>query len=64
MKNLNKIIFFVFESEKQTLKKVIIIIIFIDCNWVDTRWQWLTKVIKNMGKNVLTTTKFGSFIAA
>jgi hypothetical protein len=24
----------------------------------------LTKVIKNVGKNVLTTTKFGSFIAA
>jgi hypothetical protein len=33
------------------------LIIFINCNWVDTRWQWLFYMYKNMK---LVTTKFKS----
>ena len=36
---------------------VIIIIIFINCNWVVTRWQWFFTCIQN---TKLVTTKFKS----
>jgi hypothetical protein len=29
---------------------IIIIIIFINCNWVITRWQWLFYIYRNMNK--------------
>jgi len=37
---------------------IIIIIIFINCNWVITRWQWLFYMYKNMEKKV--TREFNS----
>jgi hypothetical protein len=33
----------------RSFKKIIIIIIFINCNWVITRWQWLFYMYTNMG---------------
>ena len=38
---------------------IIIIIIFINCNWVVTRWQWLFHMYTNMGKKVTREFKSG-----
>ena len=51
----------VFEMEISALHSdtlTIIIIIFINCNWVVTRWQWLFYMYTNMEKKV--TRKFKS----
>ena len=55
---------------------IIIIIIFINCNWVVTRWQWLFFMYKNMKliinkfmsagqqkKNVVATWNFGNHLS-
>ena len=44
MSNLSLIFICIFSTitmHKNTLKIIIIIIIFIYCNWVVTKWQWL-----------------------
>jgi len=45
---------------KVQLNKVITIIIFINCNWVVTRWQWLFHTYTNMGRKNKVTRKFKS----
>jgi hypothetical protein len=41
------------------VERIIIIIIFINCNWVVTRWQWLFYMYTNMGKKVTRKYKSG-----
>ena len=36
------------------IQYIIIIILFINCNWVITRWQWLFYTYTNMGKKRVT----------
>jgi hypothetical protein len=41
--------FYLIIREKTGKEYVIIIIIFIDCNWVDTRWQWSFNMLHTHG---------------
>ena len=49
------------DAVRRTVEDIlfIIIIIFIDCNWVVTQWQWLFYMYTNMEKKVTRKFKLG-----